>query len=427
MQIITAKQFKKEKQTAVSPKNDVSIDQAVLEIIADVQQNGDGALVKYTEKFDNVKLDQFLVTEAEFEEAEKLVKPDFLAAIHQAKENITQFHQAQKEQSWFMNKKNNVMLGQKVTAIKKVGVYVPGGKAAYPSTVLMNVIPAKIAGVDSICIVTPPQPDGKVNPNVLVASRIAGANRVYKIGGAQAIAALAYGTETIEKVAKIVGPGNAYVASAKKLVYGDVAIDMIAGPSEICVVADETAKASFVAADLLSQAEHDEQATSICITTSNTLAEAVLEEIHKETKQLERKDIIQASLKQNGRIIIADHLAEAFAIVNELAPEHLQLMVKNPMEQVSQIENAGAIFLGNHSPEPLGDYYAGPNHTLPTSGTAAFSSPLGVYDFMKKSSIIHYSKEALIEVAEHIITLANTEGLTAHANAIRMRKDDKDA
>ena len=427
MQIITANQLKKEKQTAVSLKNDVSIDQAVLEIITDVQQNGDAALVKYTEKFDDVKLDQFLVTEAEFEEAEKLVSNEFLTAIHQAKDNITQFHQAQKEQSWFMNKDNNVMLGQKVTAINKVGVYVPGGKAAYPSTVLMNVIPAKIAGVDSISIVTPPQPDGKVNPNVLAACRIAGADRVYKIGGAQAIAALAFGTETIEKVAKIVGPGNAYVASAKKLVYGDVAIDMIAGPSEICVVADETANASFVAADLLSQAEHDEQAISICITTSNTLAEAVLEEIHKQTKQLERKDIIQASLKQNGRIIIADHLAEALEIVNELAPEHLQLMIENPLEQVNQIENAGAIFLGNHSPEPLGDYYAGPNHTLPTSGTAKFSSPLGVYDFMKKSSIIHYSKEALIEAAEHIITLANTEGLTAHANAIRMRKDDTDA
>jgi len=427
MQIITAKQLKEEKQAATSLKKDASVDQAVLEIIADVQKNGDEALAKYTDKFDKVNLDQFLVTEAEFEEAEKLVTSDFLSAIYQAKDNITQFHQAQKEQSWFMNKENNVMLGQKVTAIKKVGVYVPGGKAAYPSTVLMNVIPAKIAGVDSISIVTPPQPDGKVNPNVLAASRIAGADRVYKIGGAQAIAALAYGTETIEKVAKIVGPGNAFVASAKKLVYGDVAIDMIAGPSEICVVADESAKASFVAADLLSQAEHDQQAISICITTSNTLAEGVLEEIHKQTKQLERKDIIQASLKDNGRIIVADHLAEAFAIVNELAPEHLQLMIKNPMEQVSQIENAGAIFLGNHSPEPLGDYCAGPNHTLPTSGTAAFSSPLGVYDFMKKSSIIHYSKEALIEAAEHIITLANTEGLTAHANAIRMRKDDKDA
>ena len=427
MQIITAKQLKEEKQAATSLKKDASVDQAVLEIIADVQKNGDEALAKYTDKFDKVNLDQFLVTEAEFEEAEKLVTSDFLSAIYQAKDNITQFHQAQKEQSWFMNKENDVMLGQKVTAIKKVGVYVPGGKAAYPSTVLMNVIPAKIAGVDSISIVTPPQPDRKVNPNVLVASRIAGADRVYKIGGAQAIAALAYGTETIEKVAKIVGPGNAFVASAKKLVYGDVAIDMIAGPSEICVVADESAKASFVAADLLSQAEHDQQAISICITTSNTLAEGVLEEIHKQTKQLERKDIIQASLKDNGRIIVADHLAEAFAIVNELAPEHLQLMIKNPMEQVSQIENAGAIFLGNHSPEPLGDYCAGPNHTLPTSGTAAFSSPLGVYDFMKKSSIIHYSKEALIEAAEHIITLANTEGLTAHANAIRMRKDDKDA
>lgn len=427
MQIMTAKQFKEEKQATASAQRDMTIDQAVLEIIADVKKNGDDALTKYTEKFDKVNLDHFLVSEAELETAEKLVEPDFLTAIHQAKENITQFHEAQREQSWFMNKKSGIVLGQQITAIEKVGVYVPGGKAAYPSTVLMNVIPAKIAGVDSISIVTPPQPDGKINPHVLVASRIAGADRIYKIGGAQAIAALAYGTETIAKVAKIVGPGNAYVASAKKWVYGDVAIDMIAGPSEICVVADETAKPSFVAADLLSQAEHDEQATSICITTSKAVAEAVLQEVNKQAEQLARNEIIQTSLKQNGRIIIADTLAEAFEIVNTMAPEHLQLMIENPTEKVSQVRNAGAIFLGNYSPEPLGDYFAGPNHTLPTSGTASFSSPLGVYDFMKKSSIIHYSKDALAEAAEHIITLANTEGLTAHANSIEIRKDDQDA
>ena len=314
-----------------------------------------------------------------------------------------------------------------MTPLDSVGIYVPGGKAAYPSTVLMNAIPAKIAGVGRIAMVTPPQADGKVNPHVLVAAQEAGVDIVYKIGGAQAIAALAYGTETVKKVVKITGPGNAFVARAKKWVFGDVAIDMIAGPSEICVVADDSAVPEFVAADLLSQAEHDERATAVCVTTSKTFAEALQKEVVKQTEQADRKGIIEVSIADNGRIILVDSLEEAYDFVNKLAPEHLQLMVENPMEQLPFIHNAGAIFLGNYSPEALGDYMAGPNHTLPTSGTSAFSSPLGVYDFMKKSSIIHYTEQALQDVSEDIITIANAEGLTAHANSIQVRKVDFNA
>jgi histidinol dehydrogenase len=424
MRIITAQAFQTETQAAGSFEQNAAIDRKVMDIITDVRKNGDTALFKYTAEFDKADLDQLLVTEAEFAEAETLVSTEFLAAINKAKENITRFHKAQKETSWFLNDENGVLLGQKVTPIEKVGVYIPGGKAAYPSTVMMNVIPAKIAGVESISIVTPPGPDGKVNPYVLAASKIAGADLVYKVGGAQAIAALAAGTETIEKVSKIVGPGNAYVASAKKLVFGEVSIDMIAGPSEICIVADETANAKFVAADLLSQAEHDEQATSICITADRKIAEAVQQEVKRQTASLERRTIIETSLEQNGRIILTETLEEAFALVNTIAPEHLQLMISNPTEKLGMVKNAGAIFLGNYAPEPLGDYFAGPNHTLPTSGTAVFSSPLGVYDFMKKSSIIHYSETALMEASQHIINLANVEGLTAHANAISIRKDE---
>ena len=301
----------------------------------------------------------------------------------------------------------------------------PGGKATYPSTVLMNAIPAKIAGVKKIAITTPAGRDGKINPHVLVAAAEVGIKTIYKVGGAQAIAALAYGTETVQKVAKIVGPGNAYVARAKKWVFGDVAIDMIAGPSEICVVADETGIPRYVAADLLSQAEHDELATAVCITTSRTFAEELRVEVEKQTALLERKSIIEKSIADNGRIVLVDTLNEAFDLVNKLAPEHLQLMTRNPMEQMQFIDNAGAIFLGNHSPEALGDYIAGPNHTLPTSGTSTFSSPLGVYDFIKRSSIIHYSEKALLDVADEIITLANAEGLSAHANSIAIRKADK--
>lgn len=314
------------------------------------------------------------------------------------------------------------MLGQKVTPIDSVGIYVPGGKAAYPSTVLMNALPAKIAGVGRISMVTPPQRDGKINPHVLVAAKEAGVDRIYKVGGAQAIAALAYGTETIEKVVKITGPGNAYVARAKKWVFGDVAIDMIAGPSEICVVADAETNAVYAAADLLSQAEHDERAAAVCVTTSEEFATELSEEIKRQLDALDRKEIAAQSIEQFGRIILVDSLQEAFDLVNRLAPEHLELMIDNPMEHLGSIRNAGAIFLGQHSPEALGDYMAGPNHTLPTSGTAAFSSPLGVYDFMKKSSVIYYSGDALAEVADDVIELADSEGLTGHANSIKVRK-----
>ncbi|MEC5424618.1 histidinol dehydrogenase [Virgibacillus sp. C22-A2] len=427
MRILTFKEFMSTEKDSYSAAYEEELDTSVLKIIRQVKEYGDGAIRSYTEKFDRVRLDNFVVSKEEFAEARDLVSSSFLDAIKQAKKNITDFHQEQKEKSWFITKNQGVMLGQKVTPLEKVGVYIPGGKAAYPSSVLMNVIPAQLAGVEQLVITTPPQPNGKINPHVLVAAQEAGVDTIYKVGGAQAIAALAYGTETVEKVVKIVGPGNAYVARAKKWVFGDVAIDMIAGPSEICIVADESAPPSYIAADLLSQAEHDELASSICITTSRVLADSILIEIEKQAAALERKDIIDKSLDSNGKIIVAKDLTNAFEIVNEIAPEHLQLMIKNPTEGMYSIKNAGAIFLGNFSPEPLGDYIAGPNHTLPTSGTAAFSSPLGVYDFVKKSSIIHYSQEALLETADHIIKLANTEGLTAHANSIQVRKDDSDA
>ncbi|MGM8212520.1 histidinol dehydrogenase [Virgibacillus sp. W0430] len=405
--------------------NTESIDDTVLSIIKEVRKAGDDALFHYAKKFDRVDLNELRVSEAEFKEAEQQVSEQFRSALLNAKKNITLFHEAQKEKSWFINQPNGIMLGQKVTPMDKVGIYVPGGKAAYPSTVLMNAIPAKLAGVGTISMTTPPQKDGKINPHVLVAASLAGVNRVYKVGGAQAIAALAYGTESIMKVDKIVGPGNAYVARAKKWVYGDVAIDMIAGPSEICIVADESANAPFVAADLLSQAEHDEQATAICVTTSRSLAQQVKDEVEKQLETLERKEIAEASIRQNGRIIVVDSLQDAFHIVNEIAPEHLQLMIKNASDYVSYVRHAGAIFVGNYSPEPLGDYFAGPNHTLPTSGTARFASPLGVYDFMKKSSIIQYSEAALKHASENIMTLANMEGLTAHANSINVRKKEQ--
>jgi len=425
MRILTGEQYKEEQRLDVtSEQDDQALDESVLEIIKQIRANGDQALISYTEQFDGVALENLLVTEAEFAEAKALVSNEFVEALKKATERIKSFHENQVEKSWFTNEDEGILLGQKVTPLESVGVYVPGGKAAYPSTVLMNVIPAKLAGVPNIAITTPPQPDGKVNPYVLVAAAEAGVSVVYKVGGAQAVAALAYGTETIRKVVKIVGPGNAYVACAKKWVYGDVAIDMIAGPSEICVVADDTAVPSFVAADLLSQAEHDERATAICITTSEKFGEQLQEEVGKQTETADRKTIIEQSIKDNGRIIVVDSLTEAFELVNELAPEHLQLMIDNPLEQVQYIQNAGAIFLGNYSPEALGDYLAGPNHTLPTSGTATFSSPLGVYDFMKKTSIIHYSEQALQDVADHIITLANAEGLTAHANSIQKRKGE---
>ncbi|HJF33345.1 MAG TPA: histidinol dehydrogenase [Sporosarcina psychrophila] len=423
MRIVTLEQYtdELELQTAVQTTN-FEFDRTVLGIIETVREDGDQALKGYTEQFDGVQLNDLIVSAEEFTEAQELVTAEFLSALRKAKHNITVFHEIQLEETWVVNQENGIVLGQKVTPLDSVGIYIPGGKAAYPSTVLMNAVPAKIAGVERIAMVTPPQADGKVNPHVLVAAQEAGVDIVYKIGGAQAIAALAYGTETVKKVAKITGPGNAFVARAKKWVFGDVAIDMIAGPSEICIVADNSAIPNFVAADLLSQAEHDERATAICVTTSRSFAEALQKEVINQIEQADRKSIIEASITANGRIILVDSLDVAYNFVNQLAPEHLQLMVENPMEQLPFIRNAGAIFLGNYSPEALGDYMAGPNHTLPTSGTSAFSSPLGVYDFMKKSSIIHYTEQALREVSDDIITIANAEGLTAHANSIQVRK-----
>lgn len=420
MQVISGKQFMKPSNITQTDTNE-QLDKTVLDIITQVRKEGDQALFQYTEQFDGIQLNQLRVTNEEIQEAVALASPTFKDAIQKAKQNITQFHEAQQEKSWYIRRGTDVLLGQQVTPIDSVGVYIPGGKAAYPSTVLMNVIPAKIAGVEKIAITTPPQKDGKVNPHVLAAASLVGVDHIYKTGGAQAIAALAYGTESIPKVDKIVGPGNAFVARAKKWVFGDVAIDMIAGPSEICIVADETAPTQFIAADLLSQAEHDEDATAVCVTFSNKIATDIQQDVERQLEQLERKDIAGASIQKNGRIIVANSMNEAFDIVNDIAPEHLQLMIQNASDYITSVKHAGAIFIGNHSPEPLGDYMAGPNHTLPTSGTAKFSSPLGVYDFVKRSSIIHYSEDALLREAKHIQTIAEMEELKGHANAINVR------
>ncbi|WP_370475590.1 histidinol dehydrogenase [Sporosarcina pasteurii] len=422
---MTGKEYQAElRNNRIRNEDDETINRSVRDIIQQVRERGDEALVAYTAKFDHVQITNLTVSKEEIEEARDSVGKSFIQAIQRAIKNIKGFHEEQREKTWLTNPSEGVMLGQKVTPLESVGIYVPGGKAAYPSTVLMNAIPAKIAGVKQIAITTPVQEDGKVNPYVLTAAAEVGVETIYKVGGAQAIAALAYGTETVGKVVKIVGPGNAYVACAKKWVFGDVAIDMIAGPSEICIVADESANPKYAAADLLSQAEHDEGASAICITTSDLFAEALQLEIQQQMENAERKAIIEQSITNQGRIVVTESLAEAYELVNELAPEHLQLMIENPMEKLSNIRNAGAIFLGNHSPEALGDYLAGPNHTLPTSGTSTFSSPLGVYDFVKKTSIIHYSAAALNEVADDIITIANAEGLYAHANSIAIRKED---
>jgi histidinol dehydrogenase len=425
MKILSAEEYRQELNQATELEiNDTAIDDAVLEIIRTVREEGDSALFAYTEQFDGATLDSLLVTDAEFQEAESLATDGLTDALEKAIANIRAYHQEQKEKSWMIFQADEVLLGQKITPIDKVGVYVPGGKAGYPSTVLMTVIPAQIAGVENISITTPPDASGKVNPYVLHAARLLGIDTVYKVGGAQAIAALTYGTDTIEKVDKIVGPGNAYVARAKKWVYGTVGIDMIAGPSEICVIADEKADPRYVAADLLSQAEHDESARAIAITTNKSVAQDIQKEIDEQTKELERKDIIQASIDAHGRIIIANDLEEAAEISNLIAPEHLELMVAHPMELLPKIKHAGAIFLGTYSSEPLGDYFAGPNHTLPTSGTARFASGLGVSDFVKKSSLIHYSKKAFEKASDPIMTIAGVEGLSAHAQAIQKRKDD---
>lgn len=428
MKIIQAEDFYNELANAdTTDEDDTALDEAVLEIIRTVRTKKDAALFDYTEQFDGAKLNGLTVSQEEFIEAEKKTSKEFLDALDKAANNIRNFHTKQSEKSWIVPEENGILLGQMTNPIEKVGVYVPGGKAGYPSTVLMAVIPAQIAGVDEIIITTPPGRDGKVNPYVLLAAKMLGIDKIYKIGGAQAIAALAYGTETVEKVDKIVGPGNAYVARAKKWVYGTVGIDMIAGPSEICIIADEHANPRYVAADLLSQAEHDETAKAICITTSKGLAEEISQEVNVQAEKLERKEIVAASIAANGRIILAKDSDEACQIANRIAPEHLEVMTAQPLELLPKIKHAGAIFLGSHSPEPLGDYFAGPNHTLPTDGTARFASGLGVHDFIVKSTIIHYSKEALQQASGDIIALAEAEGLTAHAKAIQIRKDDGDA
>jgi len=406
-----------------SPNNYGSYESTVKEILEDVKLNKDKAVFSYTKKFDHADINttNIKVTQEEIDEAYKLVDEALLAVMRKSLMNIRAYHEKQRINSWFDTTDNGTLLGQKVTPLARVGVYVPGGKAVYPSSVLMNIVPAKIAGVDKIIMTTPCTAEGKINPAVLVAANEAGTDEIYKIGGAQAIAALAYGTESIPKVDKIVGPGNIYVALAKKAVYGHVSIDSIAGPSEILVLADETANPRYVAADLLSQAEHDELASAILITTSEKLAEEVSKEVDRFTGMLSRKEIIQKSLDQFGYILIAETMSDAIDTANEIASEHLELMTKDPFEVMTKIRNAGAIFIGPYSSEPLGDYFAGPDHVLPTNGTAKFFSPLSVDDFIKKSSIIYYSREALEAVHEEIEAFAKSEQLTAHANSISVR------
>jgi histidinol dehydrogenase len=402
--------------------DDSSIMKTVGEVISSVRQKGDEALMEYASRFDNVKLtaETMRVSKEEIAEAYSRVDGELIEVIRKAKANIEAFHAKQKENSWFSSEKDGVILGQLYRPMEIVGVYVPGGTAAYPSSVLMNVVPAKVAGVPKVVMVTPPKKEG-INPAVLVAANEAGVDEIYRIGGAQAVAALAFGTESIPKVDKIVGPGNIYVATAKRMVYGYCDIDAVAGPSEITVVADETANPCFVAADMLSQAEHDVMASAILITTSERLAEEVKKELEKQASRLSRKEIIEKSLENYGAIIITESLEKAMEVANRIAPEHLELCVQEPFSLLGSVRNAGAIFLGNYSSEPLGDYFAGPNHVLPTSGTARFFSPLNVGDFIKKSSIISYSAKALGSVKDDVIRFAEAEGLTAHANAIRIR------
>lgn len=404
-------------------EEDIEFRALVEEIISDVKKRGDEAVFEYTKKFDRVLItaEDLKVKDYEFDRAYRSVDLAFLKAIRRAIKNIERFHENQKTNSWFYTDEKGSILGQICSAIESVGIYVPGGSAAYPSSVLMNAIPAKIAGVKNIIMVTPPPRDGRLNPYVLVAASELGIKEIYKVGGAQAIAALAFGTDSIPRVDKIVGPGNIYVATAKRLVYGYVDIDMIAGPSEILIISDETAEASFIVADLLSQAEHDVMASSILITTSWDVAEKVQKLLEKKTMQIEREEIILKSITNNGKIIVVNNLEEAIDLANQIAPEHIEVMVRNPIEILYKIKNAGSIFLGNYSPEPLGDYMAGPNHVLPTGGTARFSSPLSVDSFIKKSSFIYYTREALEGLKEDIIRLAEAEGLYAHAESIKAR------
>lgn len=411
-----------------SPNSYGKYQESVRVILDAVKERGDDALFEYTKKFDgaDVNAANILVTEEEIEEAYETVDPGLIEVIRKALVNIRSYHEKQMQYSWFDSSPDGTILGQKVTPLAKVGVYVPGGKAAYPSSVLMNIMPAKVAGVDEIIMVTPPGKDGKVTPTTLVAAKEAGADKVYKAGGAQAVAALAYGTQSIPKVDKIVGPGNIYVALAKKAVYGHVSIDSIAGPSEILVLADETADPRCVAADLLSQAEHDELASAILVTTSMELAEKVSEWTDIFVRELSRGEIMQKSLDNYGHILVAENMEDAIEAANEIASEHLEIMTENAFEVMTKIRNAGAIFIGKYSSEPLGDYFAGPNHVLPTNGTAKFFSPLSVDDFIKKSSIIYYSREALDKIHTDIEQFAESEQLTAHANSIRVRFDDPD-
>ena len=411
-----------------SPNNYGQYEASVKEILDKVKEEKDAAVFAYTAKFDGAELtaDTIEVTDAEIEEAYAQVDDTLLTVIRKAKDNIESYHAKQRQNSWFDSKPDGTILGQKITPLHRVGVYVPGGKAVYPSSVLMNVMPAKIAGVDEIIMVTPPGKNGKVSPNTLVAAKEAGVDKIYKVGGAQAIAALAYGTESIPKVDKIVGPGNIYVALAKKAVYGHVSIDSIAGPSEILVVADETANPRYVAADLLSQAEHDELASAILVTTSEKLAHEVSDQVDGFLKELSRAEIISKSLDNYGYILLADTMEDVIDVANEIASEHLEIQTKNPFEVMTKIRNAGAIFIGEYASEPLGDYFAGPNHILPTNGTAKFFSPLSVDDFIKKSSIISYSREALQKVHKDIESFAKEEQLTAHANSIHVRFEEED-
>lgn len=406
-----------------SPNNYDEYQDKVNEILDNVKENGDKAVFHYTKTFDKAELtpDTLYVSEDEIKEAYTKVDPELITVMKKSIENIRSFHEKQVHNSWFTTREDGVILGQRITPMESVGVYVPGGKAAYPSSVLMNIIPAKTAGVKRIVMVTPPGKDGKVNPATLVAAHLAGATEVCKVGGAQAIAALAYGTESIPKVDKIAGPGNIFVALAKKSVYGHVSIDSVAGPSEIMVLADETANPRYVAADLLSQAEHDELASAILVTTSRELAEKVSAQVDEFTASLSRRDIISHSIENYGYILLADTMEDAIDAVNAIASEHLEILTKNPFDTMTRVRNAGAIFLGEYSSEPLGDYFAGPNHVLPTNGTAKFFSPLSVDDFIKKSSVISYSREALEGVHEDIIRFAKAEHLTAHANSIAVR------
>ncbi len=401
----------------------VNVEAVVSEIIANVKAGGDEAVLEYNLKFDKAQLDTLLVSQQEIDEAFASVEPEFLSILEQAAENIRAFHSKQVRNSFVIADRPGIVLGQKVTPIEKVGVYVPGGTAAYPSTVLMDTIPAKIAGCPQIVMVTPPGKDGKLNPVILAAAKIAGVDQIFKVGGAQAIAALAYGTESIPKVDKIVGPGNAFVAEAKKQVFGMVSIDMIAGPSEILVIADGKSDPTHVAADLLSQAEHDKLASAVLVTDSEALANAVSDELEKQIPQLPRAEIARASIDNNGKIIVAETLMSGIEIANEIAPEHLELMVDDPFAYLDAVKNAGSIFMGRNCPEALGDYFAGPNHTLPTSGTARFSSPLSVDDFVKKSQFTYYTADALSAVAEKIDYFANQEGLQAHGKSVMIRQE----